>query len=243
MFTPVRRRRRRRGGHGDMMTTRADACHSQGGTTRCDDEGTVPPCRPTLQCCHEKLVQSPTNRTENRARCFIVQVIAWRAYIGHIQAPMRKIKGRVVYVYSCSVHTLHIALNMFTTCLENGRYTITASSGPVGTKQDYLVVEYQQNFYLQRQGRRGDDTYAIYPDNGGSVQQAPNWRLHVERGVTPQLWVMKQYHNQANTYTITQAGTDPSLGWIDNGHGKQLHLTVLDPNNVVLQQRYKIVRA
>ncbi|KAL4068470.1 hypothetical protein V8B97DRAFT_1972541 [Scleroderma yunnanense] len=101
----------------------------------------------------------------------------------------------------------------------------------------------KQNFYLQRQGRRGDDTYAIYPDNGGSVQQAPNWRLHVERGVTPQLWVMKQYHNQANTYTITQAGTDPSLGWIDNGHGKQLHLTVLDPNNVVLQQRYKIVRA
>ncbi|KAL4064999.1 hypothetical protein V8B97DRAFT_2010521 [Scleroderma yunnanense] len=101
---------------------------------------------------------------------------------------------------------------------------------------------HHQPFYLERVNAC---TYRIFPSTGGSVQQNNNWRVVVQHGVDPQQWVIKQYNNQANTYTIVEENTD--LGVTDPGGAPgpnhQLYLTVLDYNNVVPQQRYKIVPA
>ncbi|KAL4071664.1 hypothetical protein V8B97DRAFT_2007183 [Scleroderma yunnanense] len=130
--------------------------------------------------------------------------------------------------------------------LQSGRYTITASSGPVSiSDQNFVVVEEQQIFDVDRQGPPEDCTYAIYPESApGSLEQNDNWRIVAEVTANPQLWAICQYSNQANTYTITNTGMDPRLGWTDPGGrpgpNHQLYLTVLDPDNVVPQQRYII---
>ncbi|KAL4072548.1 hypothetical protein V8B97DRAFT_1956752 [Scleroderma yunnanense] len=163
---------------------------------------------------------------------------------GHIQAPTQKIKGRVVYEYSISVNTLHIVLNMLNTSLPTGWYTITANTGPVDfcnvNGETRVVVFDGQRFHLER---LDNGTYVISSIIlGGVVQTTADYRLVFYPG--QQRWIVTQYDDQADTYTITEAN-DPSLAWTDGGGppgcNHWLYVNEFDPNDIPAAQQFRIV--
>ncbi|KAL4065006.1 hypothetical protein V8B97DRAFT_2010537 [Scleroderma yunnanense] len=131
-----------------------------------------------------------------------------------------------------------------------GFYTITANSGPVGTDNQHRVVVNRQEllvwiimryqvFFL---GQVANYTYRIYR-GAASVQPTGDYRLIVEEGVTPQSWLIEQYDDEENVFTIRDLNN--GLSWTDGGGppGHQLYLNAFDPNNVPTAQRFTILPA
>ncbi|KAL4065004.1 hypothetical protein V8B97DRAFT_1919806 [Scleroderma yunnanense] len=118
-----------------------------------------------------------------------------------------------------------------------GWNTITANSGPVGTNQDHIVVFCQQIFYFEQVD---DNIYRIYLNSTDSVQASLDNRLVIEQGDASQSWLIEQYDNEENTFTLN------GLAWTDGGGSPgpihQLYLNAFDPNNVPAAQRFTIRR-
>ncbi|KAL4064544.1 hypothetical protein J3A83DRAFT_4191262 [Scleroderma citrinum] len=133
---------------------------------------------------------------------------------------------------------------MLNTSLPTGWYTITANTGPVDfcnvNGETRVVVFDGQRFHLER---LDNGTYVISSIIlGGVVQTTADYRLVFYPG--QQRWIVTQYDDQADTYTITEAN-DPSLAWTDGGGppgcNHWLYVNEFDPNDIPAAQQFRIV--